>query len=31
MDLYNICVEDNNITYSIDKLRLKTYITYSTF
>lgn len=34
MDLYNLYnsfVEDNNIIYSIDKIRLKTYIDYTTF
>ena len=30
-DLYNVNFVDNNIIYSIDKIRLKTYITYSKF
>ena len=29
--MYNKFIKDGNITYSIDKIRLKTYITYSTF
>lgn len=30
-ELYNCFVEDNNMTYSIDKLRLKTYIDYNIY
>lgn len=30
-DLYNISLVDNNITYSIDMIRLKTYITFDKF
>lgn len=29
--MYNKFIEDNNMTYSVDMLRLKTYITYSIF
>lgn len=29
--MYNKFIKDGNMTYSIDKIRLKTYITYSTF
>lgn len=31
LKLYNVYLENNNIIYSIDKLRLKTYIDYNTF
>lgn len=31
IDIYNTKIEDNNIIYSIDKIRLKTYITYQDF
>ncbi len=31
LDIYNKKVEFNNMTYSVDKLRLKTYISYSDF
>lgn len=30
-ELYNCYLKDNNLTYSVDMLRLKTYITYSEF
>lgn len=30
-DLYNVCMVHNNIIYSIDMFRVKTYITYSKF
>ena len=29
--MYNKFIKNGNMTYSIDKIRLKTYITYSTF
>lgn len=31
IDIYNTKIEDNNMIYSIDKIRLKTYITYQDF
>lgn len=31
IDIYNTKIEDNNMVYSIDKIRLKTYITYQNF
>ncbi len=31
IDIYNTKIEDNNMVYSIDKMRLKTYITYQDF
>lgn len=31
IDIYNTKIEDNNMVYSIDNIRLKTYITYQNF
>lgn len=31
IDIYNTKIEDNNMVYSIDKIRLKTYITFQQF
>ena len=31
LDIYNVTEEYNNITYSIDKIRLKTFLTYDTY